>query len=71
MKLRILGNILLLSGQGILLYNNVSLGIIIKLIGGGLIMSEFIKSKDFDMVITMSAFFILDASRLLTLVLSM
>lgn len=63
--IRALGNILLLMGQALILYHSMSLGIIIKLIGCTIVTSEFIISKDYDVVITMVSFGILDLSRLL------
>lgn len=64
--LRYTGNFLLLLGQYYILYNNTDIGIIIKLIGGGLLIGSLVKYKMWDMVIVLTAFMVLDLSRLIS-----
>jgi len=68
--MRTIGNVLLLVGQGFILYHHVGFGIILKLLGCGIICREFLKTKDYDFVIVMAAFATLDASKLLSILLN-
>lgn len=66
-SIRYAGNTLLLIGQYFILYQDMNIGILIKLLGGGLITTIMIKLKWWDMVIVLIAFSLLDFSRLITL----
>lgn len=64
---RYLANFGLLVGQGFLLYGDIQFGIMIKIISGGVILYSMAKYKMWDMVIVLSAFLILDSSKLIQL----
>lgn len=61
--LRYLANLGVLIGQGFVLYGNVYVGIIIKVLCAFIIMTNMIKLKMWDMVVVLSAFCLLDLSR--------
>lgn len=65
--IRYLANFGLLIGQGLLLYSNVELGILIKVFSGLFILYYMCLYKMWDMVIVLSAFLILDLSKLIQL----
>lgn len=65
--IRIIGNLLLLFGHTILLFQSIEIGIIIKLISNVLLCYFFIKEKYYDMVVTLVAFAILEMFRLVYL----
>jgi len=67
---RYIANTGLLIGQGILLYNDIRVGIIIKIISGLIILYHMTILKLWDMVIVICAFLILDLSKLIHLTLS-
>lgn len=60
-------NLCLLIGQGLLLYDNQIIGIIIKLIGGLVLIRYMVSYKFWDMVVVLTAFQLLDLSKLLSL----
>ena len=66
-KLRYLANALLLIGQGVLLYGDIQSGILVKLLGGVILITCLTKERMWDMIIVLSAFLLLDTSKLLTL----
>lgn len=65
--MRITANIILLIGQWLVLYHNVELGLIIKLLGSGVLITSLCLSsyKMWDVVFTLSCFTALEFSRLL------
>lgn len=66
-SIRYLANLGLLIGQGLLLYGDISLGILIKLFSGVVILFYMSHYKMWDMVIVLSAFMLLDLSKLIQL----
>lgn len=61
---RYIANVGLWAGQMLLLYVDVETGIVFKLISAAVIAISLVKYKMWDMVATLTAFSILDASRL-------
>ena len=68
-KTRYLANFLLLIGQSFILFSNMEIGIIIKVVGASLLLNSFIPYKMWDMIIVAGAFTILDFSKLISLLL--
>lgn len=64
---RYIANLGLLIGQGVLLYSDVQLGIVIKILSGLIILYHMSIYKMWDMVIVLCAFLILDLSKLIHL----
>lgn len=64
---RYLANVFILIGQGVLLYGDMRLGITIKTLACVVILKSMIKLKLWDMVIVLTAFLLLDISKLLTI----
>ena len=62
---RYLANLLLLLGQSFILFYIEDIGILIKLIGGVLIIYSLVPLKLWDMIIIVCAFNILDMSKLI------
>lgn len=62
---RYAANLGLLIGQGLLLYGDISIGIIIKVISGFIILFYMGRHKMWDMVVVLFAFILLDLSKLI------
>ena len=66
-KLRYFANALLLIGQSLLLYGDIQSGILIKILGSLILITCLSKERMWDMILVLSAFLLLDTSKLLTL----
>ena len=68
--LRWAGNFLLIIGYGILLYFDVKSGLVLKLIGGSLLIPSFHRHKMWDGIAITSFFAALEGSKLIQLLLT-
>jgi hypothetical protein len=64
---RYVANLGLLIGQAILLYSDIRIGVTIKTISSLVILYSMIKLKLWDMVIVLTAFLLLDISKLISI----
>lgn len=62
--IRYLANLTLLIGQSFILYGDIRVGIVLKLLGGTVILVCMVSYKLWDMVIVLLAFLLLDLSKL-------
>jgi hypothetical protein len=65
--LRWIGNGFLIIGYGVLLYFNVKLGLMLKLIGGALLFPSFYRLKMWDTIAISVFFAVLEGSKLIQL----
>jgi hypothetical protein len=68
--LRWAGNFLLIIGYGILLYVDAKLGLVLKLIGGSLLIPSFYRHKMWDGIAIAAFFATLEGGKLIQLSLS-
>lgn len=69
--IRYTANALLLIGQSFVLYReDMSIGLIIKIIGGLTLLTTFISYRMWDMITVLVAFFVLDLSKLLHIIIN-
>ena len=68
--LRWAGNFLLIIGYGILLYADPKLGLVLKLIGGALLLPSFYLHKMWDGIAIATFFAALEGSKLIQLLLT-
>jgi hypothetical protein len=64
---RIIGNLLFIAGYAVVLFNNVELGVYIRLLGNLLSWPYFYKVKMWDMIIVRSFFAIIELAKLIQL----
>jgi hypothetical protein len=65
--LRWIGNLLIVTGYFILLYNNMKLGLSLKFLGGMLVLPSFIQLKMWDVLMIAGIFSFIEGSKLIQL----